>query len=286
MENLWYETFHARRCTYRRGKVPPGLFLPSTVRDYSYWHGDYHMNYNIQVAFLGRLYGQSSGLGRRLLRRHRLCIADGPQDRQGLLWLPGAFHPAFDVSHPGEDDHFGAVPMGRMAYMTGWAMTSVLVALSLHARQGVAPLDRLSGDPRLRGCFTPIFLKKRADGLYHIFPSNQGEDGFTGNAKDYTDRAQVMRHMRYCLRAAIRPARFWTWTSDLRAQWRERLEHAAGDDGRPPLVLSGLEKERYEANPPEFGYGRPYRPQPDQFDYVRRRDYHGMIWRDISDPIR
>ena len=42
LENLWYETFYARRCVSIRGKVPPGLFLPSTVRDYSHWHGDYH----------------------------------------------------------------------------------------------------------------------------------------------------------------------------------------------------------------------------------------------------
>jgi hypothetical protein len=33
-----------------------------------------------------------------------------------------------------------------------------------------------------------------------------------------------------------------------------------------PATLSGLEKECYEANPPEFRIGRPYRPQPEQFD--------------------
>ncbi len=57
----------------------------------------------------------------------------------------------------------------------------------------------------IRDCalFYTDFLKKGDDGLYHVFPSNQGEDGFSGNPKDYTDRAQVMQHMRYCLRAAI-----------------------------------------------------------------------------------
>ena len=53
LENLWYETLHARRCAYRRGTVPPGLFLPSTVRDYSHRHGDYHTNYNFQEPFTG-----------------------------------------------------------------------------------------------------------------------------------------------------------------------------------------------------------------------------------------
>ncbi|MBM3474725.1 MAG: hypothetical protein FJX75_15790, partial [Armatimonadetes bacterium] len=53
LENLWYETYHARRCTTRFGKTPPGLFLPSTVRDYSHWHGDYHTNYNYQQPYWG-----------------------------------------------------------------------------------------------------------------------------------------------------------------------------------------------------------------------------------------
>ena len=51
IEGLWYETLHARRCTTKVGKTPPGLFLPSTVLDYSHWHGDYHTNYNYQQPF-------------------------------------------------------------------------------------------------------------------------------------------------------------------------------------------------------------------------------------------
>jgi hypothetical protein len=52
----------------------------------------------------------------------------------------------------------------------------------------------------------------------------------------------------------------------LRGLWRDRLEHGAGDAGQPPGQLSGLEKICHEANPPEFGFGRPYRPQPEQHD--------------------
>jgi hypothetical protein len=127
---------------------------------------------------------------------------------------------------------------------------------------------RSTGYPAIRdgALFYTDFLQKGDDGLYHAFPSNQGEDGFSGNPKDYTDRAQVMQHVRYCLRAAIRASEVLNVDEDLRAQWRDRLEHGAGDDGRPPLQLSGIEKLCYEANPPEFGFGRPYRPQPETHD--------------------
>ena len=148
-----------------------------------------------------------------------------------------------------------------MAYMTGWAM-------SQYWQRYLVTLDkdwlRTTGYPVIRDCalFYTDFMKKRADGFYHIFPSNQGEDGFSGNAKDYTDRPQVMQHMRYCLRAAILASEVLGVDEPFRTAWRERLEHAAGDDGHLPRTLAGLEKVCYESNPPEFGFGRPWRPQP------------------------
>ena len=93
--------------------------------------------------------------------------------------------------------------MGRMAYMTGWAANQYWWRFSY-------TLDtnwlRTVGYPVFRECalFYTDFMKKGEDGLYHVFPSNQGEDGFTGNPKDYTDRPQVMQHLRYCLRCAVR----------------------------------------------------------------------------------
>jgi hypothetical protein len=158
------------------------------------------------------------------------------------------------------DDVLGAVPMGRMAYMTGWAVT-------LHWQRYLLTKDErwlaAVGYPAMRECalFYTDFMQRRGDGLYHIFPSNQGEDGFTGNAKDYTDRAQVMQYARYCLRTAILASEVLNVDADLRQQWRERLDHAAGDDGKPPVRLTGIEKHFQEANPPEFGLGRPYQPK-------------------------
>ncbi|MGC8644405.1 MAG: glycoside hydrolase family 95-like protein, partial [Isosphaeraceae bacterium] len=83
-----------------------------------------------------------------------------------------------------------------------------------------------------------------------------------GNVRDFTDRRQVMQHARYCLRAAIRASEVLNTDPELRAAWRDRLDHCAGDDGQPPARLSGIERLTTEANPPEFGVGRPYTPQP------------------------
>jgi hypothetical protein len=261
LENLWYETFHARRCAYRGGTVPPGLFLPSTVRDYSHWHGDYHMNYNLQEPFFGDYTANHLDLADAYSDVINFFLPIGRKIAKDYYGGRGVFIQLSGYPILAEDDPIGVVPMGRMAYMTGWAMTQ-------YWWRYLYTLDKewlkTTGYPVIRDCalFYLDFLKKGKDGLYHAFPSNMEEYGFTGNSKDLTDRYQVMRHMRYCLRAAIRASEALGVDEALRGQWRERLDHAAGDDGKPPLALSGLEKECQEANTPEFGDGRPYKSQP------------------------
>jgi len=278
LENLWYETFHARRCAYRRGTVPPGLYLPSTVQDYAHWHGDYHWNYNIQQPFWGDYTANHLDLGDAYFHVLNFALPIGRKIARDYYGCRGVFVQLTTYPIVHTEDPLGCVPMGRMAYVTGFAMNQCWWRY-------LYTLDkewlRSTGYPVIRDCalFYTDFMKKGNDGLYHIFPSNQGEDGFSGNPRDFTDRTQIMQHARYCLRAAIRASEALDADKDLRDLWRDRLEHAAPDNGpfpndfagtmsplANPTALTGLEKECYEANPPEFRIGRPYRPQPEQFD--------------------
>ncbi|HPO12708.1 MAG TPA: hypothetical protein PLI09_04625 [Candidatus Hydrogenedentes bacterium] len=261
LENLWYETLHARRCTNRPDIAPPGLFLPSTVQDYSHWHGDYHTNYNLQEPFWADYTANHLDLGDAYFKAIEFFLPIGRKIAHDYYNGRGAFIQLSGYPIVAEDDPLGCVPMGRMAYMTGWAINQYWWRYLYTLDQDWL---RTTGYPVIRECalFYTDFLKKGSDGLYHAFPSNQGEDGFTGDPKDYTDRAQIMQHLRYCLRAAIRSSEILSTDPELRAQWQEQLDHCAGDDGKPPSTLQGLEKQCQEANPPEFGYGRPYTPQP------------------------
>ncbi len=259
LENLWYETLHARRCTNRADTVPPGLFLPSTVQDYSHWHGDYHTNYNLQEPFWGDYTANHTELGDAYFKAMEFFTPVGRKIARDYYNGRGVFVQLSGYPVLAEDDPLGCIPMGRMAYMTGWAMNQYWWRY-LYTQD--TEWLRATGYPFIRECalFYTDFLKKGGDGLYHAFPSNQGEDGFTGNPKDYTDRAQIMQHLRYCLRAAVRAGAILDTDADLRAQWQDRLDNCAGDDGNAPLQPAGMEKQCQEANPPEFGMGRPYQP--------------------------
>ncbi len=262
LQSLWYDTLHARRCTNLAGKLPPGLFLPSTVQDYSHWHGDWHTNYNYQQPFYADYTANQVGMGDAFFTGMDYMLQAGRLIAQRYYGTRGAFIQLSNYPIRAIDDPLGAVPMGRMAYMTGWC------AANYWQRYRVT-LDRdwlaQVGYPALRdlGLFYLDFMKRGDDGLYHIFPSNQGEDGFTGDPKDYTDREQVMTHARYCLRVAAAAAEVLGVDPELRAGWTERLEQCAGDNGHPPVKRDGLAKLFADWNPPEFGGGRPYR-QPDR----------------------
>ncbi|MFA6240136.1 MAG: glycoside hydrolase family 95-like protein, partial [Candidatus Hydrogenedentales bacterium] len=262
IESLWYETLHARRCTYRDDTVPPGLFLPSTVEDYSHWHGDYHTNYNIQEPFWADYTANHYELGDAYFRAMDYFQPMGRKIAHDYYNGRGVFIQLTGYPILAEDDVLGCVPMGRMAYMTGWAANQYWWRYQYSMDKEWL---RKTGYPFIRDCalFYTDFVEKGPDGLYHAFPSNQGEDGFTGNAKDYTDRAQIMQHMRYCLRSAVQASTVIETDADLRAQWQDILAHCPGDDGATPPTLSEAEQRALDANPPEFGIGRPYKPQPE-----------------------
>ncbi|MCL5018979.1 MAG: hypothetical protein M1426_00675 [Patescibacteria group bacterium] len=253
LENLWYETLHVRRAAYRFDTVPPGLFLPSTINDFSHWHGDYHTNYNIQEPFWGDYTANHFEIGDAYFKVMEFFQQIGRKIARDYYNCRGVFIQLTGFPIYAEDDYLGIAPMGRMAYMTGWAMSQYWWRYLYSKDKNWL---REVGYPFIKDCalFYTDFLKKGDDGLYHAFPSNQGEDGFSGDPKDYTDRPQVMQHVRYCLRSAIKAAEEINMDFDLRMQWQDILDHLAPDDGKSVPQLEGIEKMRAELNPPEFGH--------------------------------
>jgi len=244
LENLWYETLHAQRAVFRGGTVPPGLFLPSTLNDYSHWHRDYHTNYNIQQPFLGALATNHPEIMEAYFAACDYLIEIGRKIARDYYHCRGTFIQlvGFPIKHL--DDPYGNNPISRMVYMTDW-MTHH------YWRYFLCTQDRhflkARGYPFLRDAalFYTDFLQKGEDGLYHAFPSVGGEDPLTGDPEDSRDRGQNMWHIRTCLRNAIEAGEILGVDAAFRAEWRDRLEHLAPDNPRdavPPGRLTPLEE--------------------------------------------
>lgn len=203
LENLWYETLHVRRSTNRAGIDPPGLMLPSAVHDYSRWHGDYHTNYNLQSPFFGDYTANHFEIGDAYFKAMEYFLYMGRKLARDYCDCRGVFIQLTGYPIYAEDDPYGSGFCSRMVYMTGWALNQYWWRY-LYSQDKNWLRD--VGYPVLRegALFFTDFLTKGEDGLYHAFPSQNGEDDISGDPKDVTDQPQVMRHMRYLMRAAIR----------------------------------------------------------------------------------
>ena len=278
LEGFWYATYHARRCILRGGTVPPGLFFPSTLPHFPKWHGDYHMNYNLQSIYWGDFTANrlseaeayfdavdfARPLGRKIARDYYGCRG---------VYIHLQVYP-IDV----EEDYNGALTLGRMVYMTGWAMTRYM-----EYYRYTMDRDWLAsrGYPFMKECalFYLDFLKKAPspdlppelnDGKYHAFPSVQYEDGLSGNAMDLADRPQVLGFIRFSLASAIEASGILGVDADLRMQWKDRLENLVGYRGD----LKGYARHCYLVCPPEnvyAGHGVPFaRPKRPTAEELRK----------------
>jgi len=271
LEDLWYETLHARRCTYRADVVAPGLFLPSTVDDMSLWHGDYHTNYNYQSPFWGGYVANHISIADAYFPGFQYMLDLGRRLAPEFWNCRGTFIQLTGYPFPVAEDPYCVGPFSRMAYMTGWAVNQYwfryLYTQDDHWLRDV-------GYPALRDAalFYTDFMTKGEDGLYHAFPSDQGENQFSPDPANYTDRPQVMRHARYCLQSAADAADILDVDSELRETWRNMLANFAHVDDFEAMSFSAEDRRRYDLNPPEFlasDTGRTIRRADSEPDYLR-----------------
>lgn len=252
-ERMWYETLHIHRSTYKEGKQAPGLFLPSTVNDHSYWHGDYHTNYNIQSPFFGAAGSNHPELLKPYIETLvKWFLPIGQYIAQKYYHCRGCFVQLTGYPMVLADDPLGVLPMGRMVYMTGFSLN-----LFWSYYRHTLDTDYLKNTiyPFMRECtlFYYDFLTLGEDGLYHAFPSNQGEDGFTGHSDEYRDCMQIMHNIHRALFLFLEAAKIARPDDELIAGVKERFEKLAPPRGEQWPHLDAVTQRRFNCSPPEFG---------------------------------
>lgn len=290
LENLWYSIYHARHCILKPNTVQPGLYYPSAVLDYMHFNGDYHSNYNMQSIYWGDF------TANRLHEAEAFCemiekwfVPIGRKIARDYYHCRGVFIHLSGTPTLPEDDPFSHLPIGRLAYMTGWAMTHFW-EYYLYTKDRAFLEKRAYPFMRDVALFYTDFLKKAPhpdlppelnDGKYHAFPSVWGESPLTGDWKQCCDQVQVTAHIRYALHAAIQASELLKADPDLCAEWKDRLVNLAGVRNN----LTGSAKLAYENCLPEFSFvGLPYR-KPSQTEVnppVKRGTdwyyYPGINW--------
>ena len=253
LENLWYEVLHTCRCVYRKGAVPPGLFIPCFLNDYVLWHGDYHTNYNFQQCFWGFLATNHCELVEAYFKAMEYISYTGKKIARDYFNARGIFVQLCGYPIVSDNDPVPTSPMGRMPYMTGWAV-NIFWWYYLYTQDIDFLRERAYPFIRSFALFYLDFLERGEDGLYHAFPSSFGEEGYTGEPEKNTDAPQTMIHAQECLRIAIMSSKILETDDQLRNEWRQRLDNLAkgrGESEWEPLP-EAYEPRQQQFNAPEF----------------------------------
>ena len=295
LEDLWYATYHVRRCILKGGTVPPGLYHPSSLRHYSHWHGDYHMNYNMESIYWGDFTANRPEQAEAYFDCVDFLRPMGRKIAKEYYGCRGCFIQLENFPIKADDDYNGAIPLGRMVYMTGWAMSRFWEYYTM-------TLDRdfleKRGYPFIKECalFYLDFLKKAPhpdlppqlkDGKYHVFPSIAGEANIKpGNPMALCDQWSPVAFARHCLWAAAEAAKILGVDAELALQWKDRYENLAGSS----YGAKGYLRHCLFSSPPEYS-GMPYEtPKAWDGKPAKRTDrqnwYFGLDIRDWMGKVR
>ena len=273
---IWYETLHARRSTFSERVIAPGLYLPSTLMDYSPWHGDYHTNYNYQSAFWGGYAANQVELGNAFFPGVKYMVDLGRDLAQKYWDSDGVYFHLLGYPFTIREDPYPVGSICRMAYMTGWMANHYWYRyLYTMDKQWLEE----EGYPVLRDAarFYADFMKKGDDGIYHAFPSGQGEYHYTGDPKDYTDMPQVVRHARYLLQIATEAALVLDSDEQERKLWQEMAENVADVDSLDQRGFSEEDKVSYYVNSPEF-FTLPQNIEPSGHPRLLKQTWENGFW--------
>jgi len=175
LERIWYHNQYWLACCLRQGKVAPGLFGNwSMGRIGTAWHGDYHMNYNTQQVYWGVFSSNHVDQHLPYVELVEKLMPMATRNAREQFGLPGAYFPHTAYPVPSTVNPYPVAPWGYEICETPWTVQSLwwhyLYTLDGEYLKRVFPLMRAAGD------FLAAYLKKEADGRYHVFPTVSPEN--------------------------------------------------------------------------------------------------------------
>jgi hypothetical protein len=175
LEKIWYHNQYFLACCLREGKVAPGLFGNWTSGKIgTAWHGDYHMNYNTQQVFWGVFSSNHVDQNLPYVELVENLLPMAQNYAQEKFGLPGAFFPHSAYPVPSAVVPYPAPPWGYEVCETPWTVQSLwwqyLYTLDKVFLKRVYPLLRAATE------FVAAFVRKEADGKYHIVPTASPEN--------------------------------------------------------------------------------------------------------------
>ncbi|MBI4889188.1 MAG: hypothetical protein HY821_01100 [Acidobacteria bacterium] len=221
LESIWYRNQYFLACCLKPGKTAPGLFGNwSSGRIGTAWHGDYHMNYNTQQVWWGVFSSNHVEQHEPYTKLVEQLMPMAEWNARVQFGLPGAYFPHTAYPVPSNVNPYPAPPWGYEICETPWTVQSLwwqyLYTLDLDYLRRIYPILRAATD------FIVAFVKKEADGKYHVYPTVSPENW--GATVDYRLNKNCIIDIaliQFLLDAVRRASKVLDADAGLRPKWDE-----------------------------------------------------------------
>ena len=243
LEENWYRSLYFLRCVTKPGAVSPGLFA-GLINATPAWHGDYHLNYNLQQTFWSAYNTNHADLAEPYDRLIRDYLTRGQWLARQVYDCEGAYYPHVLFAYEPKDPAACESVNGRQYIHHVWGLTLGVAGFAVqplwwHYKYAPDPeLLRTTTYPPIREVarFYADFIGgcEREDGVVRLGPSVSPEHwGWTAGLDRNYDCAFDIAMVRYTLQAAIEAAGVLDTDAELVRQWRDALNLL------PPYPVSG-----------------------------------------------
>ena len=121
MEKLWYLNRYFIACCSKKGCVAPGLYGNWITNDASYWHGDYHYNYNFQQPFWGVYSCNTPDLAWPYYEFTKAILPMAQTEARTIYGMRGAKYPLTAYPTRMEWNPYPVIPWDRNMCLSAWA---------------------------------------------------------------------------------------------------------------------------------------------------------------------
>lgn len=220
LDQVWWFSQYLLACSWRPGRIAPGMFGSWTWEDFPLFGNDYHWDYNMQQAVWGAY--SSNRLEQAVAYSEAVMglLPAAITDARETYGIDGAKF--FLVSYPRAYAHnpFPLLHYDKMMSLNGW----VAHPMWWHYlySQDAAYLGR-QAYPVMRACaeFYRGYVTRADDGKYDIWPTAAWDIDFTPHLKSNRNFPMDLSFVRYLMDACAKASEVLGVDEDMRPKWRE-----------------------------------------------------------------
>ena len=220
LNRVWSFSQYLLACSWRPGKIAPGLFGSWTWEDFPLFGNDYHWDYNMQQAVWGAYSSNHLEQAYAYNETVTALLPTAVTDARETYGIDGAKF--FLTSYPRKYAHnpFPLLHYDKMMSLNGWVAHPMWWGY-LYSQD----LDYLREQayPVIRACaeFYRGYLSRADDGKYDIWPTAAWDVDFTPHLEFNKNFPMDLSFIRYLMKACISASDLLEVDEEARERWQD-----------------------------------------------------------------